>query len=713
MALLKQKIQFKFSSILIFVSIGVTSCADAEFMLQKILGKNAGINDEEYVPVPGNPSTEHLSKTLSNESLNSSAQVQAMDIAIEDKARTNLIEMGLMLDGSQTAIAASSEAFDTLQSAEKKKRALTTDNFQKLDNDFFHATTLVATDYTGDTVAWGSTSDASFTIPALDRMPVRDQGRRGTCASFAGIGLIESLIIQANSASLPFKEIDLSEQRFYYLSKPESWANGGSTSKQGSDSGTGFARSNGLGADYPAPTDTGGSTYNIPLEKDCPYNSKVGTTDLQTPLAEGCKTKGLVRISKFTSWAGNQGTANNVQHAQQIYNELRLNKSVVVYTKLSSNWEHNDGIITYKDSGGVGATGHASGHAYLIVGARKIDETAFPGEGGLCFIIRNSWGTGWGANGLSCMTLKWFNNWRSDTVFPTVDEVQLIDGAGAQISLASARPSSLTEPDPSSKKNRKGGSLAKRKGNITISIVGGSASFENANPWFPISSGNHEMKLVDPANLVADDLTYGKMIADNNQAYKILYAASSTQLILRGILNGENAQTHNLELIRSGSNLIISVEGRGDVQVGEFTEAADTDGAMGLAVVCGRKYASICDLNYVEESNELVIGLSEIEARREISAPPYNWQTVQLAGYGVEMNRPESKLNKFDLRLINDGQSSEPTRLKLDPKSGNISHKGNSVGNLQNGSLCSGSYSSKCRVIKSGNKFEIFSKQAN
>jgi hypothetical protein len=169
-------------------------------------------------------------------------------------------------------------------------------------------------------------------------MPVRDQGRRGTCAAFAGVGLIEALIIQQSGANLPFKELDLSEQRFYYLSKPESWSNGGSLSQQGSDSGTGFMSSSGEISDYPGPSDTGSSQYNITLESDCRYVPQPTSNDVQTPLPDGCKAKGVVRVSKFTAWGGARGSKNNVETAQQIYEELRKNKAVVVYTKLSSNW---------------------------------------------------------------------------------------------------------------------------------------------------------------------------------------------------------------------------------------------------------------------------------------------------------------------------------------------------------------------------------------
>lgn len=689
----------------ILISASLASCSEAEIFLRKISGKQADMDNEEYDPVPGNPAADHLSKTYSNDSVGVSSMMSALDLAIEDQARLNLVSMGLKLDGDQTALNASSDTFDVLVGAEKKKRGLESSTYQKLESSFLQKLNFTSNDYSGDTVNWGNYTDTSFTILALDRMPIRDQGRRGTCASFAGIGLIEALIIQANSAALPFKEVDLSEQRFYFLSKPDSWASGGSTNEQGSDSGEGFARSNGELSDNPGPSDTSGSSYNIPLESDCPYNKSLGSNDLQTPLSGGCKTKGIVRVSKFTAWAGSRGSANTIERAQDVYNELRSNKAVIVYTRLSSNWERNDGIITYKGAGVPGDTGHASGHAYLVVGARKLDESQFPDEGGMCFVIRNSWGTGWGVKGLSCMTLKWFNAWRFDTTFPTVDEVQLTDGAKNLITIASNRPSNLPEPDPNSRQNRKGGKRAKRKGQVIVGLMG------NYSPWMPDQYGSRTLRTLDSARLVADDMKFGKLIADNDQAYKMLYVVTDTTLVVRGILSGDSTQTHNLELSRSGSNIVTSIEGRGDVVVGEFTEATDADGSTATAVICGKKYASVCDLNYVPESNELVIGLSEIEAKREISAPPYNWESIKLAGYGIELSKPSQALTKFDMRLTENNKTSEPMRLKLDPASGNISHQANPIGNLTDGTLCSGRFSAACRIVKSGDKFEIFSKK--
>jgi C1A family cysteine protease len=705
-------------ALLTLLTTGLVSCSDAQQLYDNIRGKIVDVDEEDYIPVPGAPASEQLSKALSNSTIASSAQLKALDIAIEDQSSQNLVALGLAASNSETTFDADQATFDELVGSEKKKKDLDPDSFAKLSSTYFEkSASLNLADYTSDSVDWGNHSDTSFAISALERMPVRNQGQRGTCASFAGVSLIESLIIQQNSSSLPFKEIDLSEQRFYYLSKPESWSTGGSIKEQGSDSGSGFMTSNGELSGYSGPSDTGGTIHNIPLEADCPYNAKPGSNDLQIPLAQGCKSKGAVRVTKFTAWAGSKGNANNIERAQHIYNELRLDKAVIVYTKLSKNWESNDGMVTYAKAGSPGASSHASGHAFLIVGAKKIDEAAFPGEGGMCFVIRNSWGTGWGVKGLSCMTLKWFNHWRFPGSFPTVDEVELISDAKQLITVSSKRPQTvLPEPDPATRKDRSGGKYTRRRGEVSFAHSGLEAnelseSFVDAvRPWLPQSTGKQTLQFIDMDLLTADDMNYGKLVTDNDQTYKILYTANGTQFVMRGILAGDDKQTHALELMRTGSLLIANLEGRGDVIVGDFLEVTNDDGSTGLATVCGGKYASVCDLNYDTESNELLIGLSKIEAKRQVSRPPYNWKKLAIAGYGLEMSQPESALTKFDIRVIKNGNTSEPQRMKLNAENGEISHKGSSVGSLTSGELCSGSYRSTCRIVQTEKNFEILPK---
>src|SRR5207248_2550538 len=136
---------------------------------------------------------------------------------------------------------------------------------------------------------------------------------------------------------------------------------------------------------------------------------------IQIPQAATC-LRGAVKVTGVTqsySVSVNGGPfvphSNGVRSANDILNFLKkYDLPVPVGTTLSKNWMDNDGMITYAKSQEPGFGPHAGGHAYLVVGARKLDEAKYPNEGGLCFVIKNSWGTGWGQQGYSCMTLAWF-----------------------------------------------------------------------------------------------------------------------------------------------------------------------------------------------------------------------------------------------------------------------------------------------------------------
>ena len=74
-----------------------TSCGDAEILLERILGKAPGIDHDEYVPVPGSPASDFLSKTFADETVGTTNQLAAMNVAIDDQAQMNLTAAGLLL----------------------------------------------------------------------------------------------------------------------------------------------------------------------------------------------------------------------------------------------------------------------------------------------------------------------------------------------------------------------------------------------------------------------------------------------------------------------------------------------------------------------------------------------------------------------------------------------------------------------------------------
>lgn len=250
---------------------------------------------------------------------------------------------------------------------------------------------------------------ADYMIPYADKVPVRNQGGRGTCASFAGVGSLEYAMLNSGMGNrLP--TVDLSEQYFYFSSKPDCQGPTGCECP-GCQEGSWYTKG------FEASRDA--VELDIPLETDCPYSNQVGRNDTQYPLASSCATGAIKVDMEVREWCG----------LQELIGYLEQGWAVPYASPLSGNWESNDGLITKRDLDGMGGTVHAGGHAYLIVGYKLLPD--MPNEGGICFYIKNSWGTGWGASGYSCMTLAWMREVNFDFVRswsqPVVTRVRLRD----------------------------------------------------------------------------------------------------------------------------------------------------------------------------------------------------------------------------------------------------------------------------------------------
>ena len=86
--------------------------------------------------------------------------------------------------------------------------------------------------------------------------------------------------------SLP--TMDLSEQRFYYLSKPECHADGCAMSEEGSWYGDGFEAAKTAAEPI------------VPLEASCPYSSQPGPNDVQVPQLDSCE-EGALKVVQLKS----------------------------------------------------------------------------------------------------------------------------------------------------------------------------------------------------------------------------------------------------------------------------------------------------------------------------------------------------------------------------------------------------------------------------
>lgn len=233
-------------------------------------------------------------------------------------------------------------------------------------------------------------------IPGALDVKMKDQGRRPTCAAFAGVRAIET-ILQGHG-----KEVDLSEQFFYWLSKPRCQSS--PCSQRGSWVANAYKRSK------------KSSRPNIPADNACPYQSKtVNGNETQIPLRPTCQ-QGIARVRNYRS----------LDAIDEIYRAINRNEPIVGGFKLSPNFYKTEGLITLRDSYISGKTdSHAAGHALLIIGHMQLPKELHQSEGKLCFIVANSWGEGWGKGGFGCLTEKWVQNYQIPNAFMSLSGVQL------------------------------------------------------------------------------------------------------------------------------------------------------------------------------------------------------------------------------------------------------------------------------------------------
>jgi hypothetical protein len=522
------------------------------------------------------------------------------------------------------------DAIDLMRKTARARQNIQTDKFNRIpfpipkdaprlkDADMFPAPNLGA-------------MKSEHLIPTVNQIPVRDQAYRGTCAAFAGIGAIEYAAVKQYGLS----SLDLSEQRFYFNSKPECQSGSCSQNDEGSWYG------DGMDASVAAPS------FDIPLESDCPYVSDFQGNDVQAPQGGAC-SNGALKISQYT----------NATTPQEIVNALEDGFAVPFASPLSLNWESNSGLITLSESGYTGNTSHSGGHAYLIVGYRLLPDRQ--DEGGMCFVIKNSWGTGWGVNGYSCMTLAWLQKWNFDYAFehPVPRQVQLRDDVVAN--------------------NGGGGGGQWDGGGTNDDTVG-----PNVDP------------LPDPS---PNDLSWTNayLYGPDDQFYRGQTAEADGNLYVRGVLS-DGRTTGFATLQRSGADVLFEGEVVGAVNNDEVT-------------LCTERFDPLCSLRLNSTDNSLYVEFLNSDMRKvsasEVAAG--NWSTLPLplAGYSLEFFAPDDATallsGKFYARLNRgDGVDSEPVRFSLAP-TGDIKLMGSTIGNFIPGGdlgLCTGVHKNSCAMF--------------
>ncbi|MEO0423499.1 MAG: C1 family peptidase [Pseudomonadota bacterium] len=240
-------------------------------------------------------------------------------------------------------------------------------------------------------------------LPNALNHAVKDQAQRGTCAAFSGVRSLEAIVIQQGV------ELDLSEEYFYFISKPS------------------CQRAPFCGADNGGSTLVGGLLQSanqrfgaIPGEAFCPYSPRRDERNITNAPLENCPRDGFAKPSALQA----------VRSLPALLNALRNNQPVVAGFRLTPTYGRNKGLVRYHDpSNNVAAKGpHASGHANLLVGYIRLPDS-MAREGRFCVITANSWGEGWGRGGFACLTETWLSNSNAD--FAAVQAVTVTD-AGLQ-----------------------------------------------------------------------------------------------------------------------------------------------------------------------------------------------------------------------------------------------------------------------------------------
>ena len=691
----------------------MSSCGFLKKAAKKI--EDALFEDPPYDPVPGEEATRFLANAAGVDKLDLTALNEAFAVAEKESSEETLALLGYKLAGENDEVSSvGTGTIDLLKQGAEIKKSIKSESFVRPDLNsllpqppqgrqyptgfFADEIPIVPTEFNPktDTISEDSwQGKTEILVPNLDRVPVRDQQQRGTCAAFTGIGYLEYLVLKKYGDKL--ESIDLSEQRFYLMSRQDLWATGGTTDVDGGSAWeSGFEMSYGQEGKT-SPTDV--LPYNIPLELDCPYSGSPGDNELQIPQRASCK-RGAVRVKSLTEtyWEidsnGNEVTrSNSIRSAQEIFNYLRdKGLPVPVGTTLTANWMDNDGMITYAKSAAEGSGPHAGGHAYLIVGARKLDEAKFPGEGGMCFVIKNSWGLGWGINGYSCMTLKWFNEYRG--TYPMGLALDLEWDEAYTVSKMGA-------PDITTPTEEPGTSEPVETEGTPVAIETDTNTPPAAPEDFPPAGPP-----ADPAvKTTPDGYTVAKLLSKQGRLFTALYKITGEIISIKGVYPGNNKVTKPLDLTYRKGKIYFDDPTRNKSQVQGGAVEGDS------LYLCSKGYADVCHLNLDTANNSLIIGVTQDEFLNQTPDLEASYVSLfDLANYGVEYHYPGG-LN-LDVKLKLGGSPTNPIRLKFKPSEGAIFFKGVAIGSLTSFQLCTGEFKSVCRFLvdRDKNSMNIFLK---
>ncbi len=209
------------------------------------------------------------------------------------------------------------------------------------------ATTTAASSAPG-TLDWRSYNGGDFVTP------VRDQGQCGDCWAFGSVAALESKTLITQNT--PGVNLDLSEQVVNSCDTADNYGDG--------------CNGGNLVTDFFVNT-------GVPLESCYPYTATDGNC------SNACANwqQNAYKTTSY-SWIvpyGSQQTVDALKAGLYVYGPL-----VVTFSVYDDFYSYTSGIYTHTSGSFEGY------HAVLLVG---YDDT------NNCFIVKNSWGTGWGESG--------------------------------------------------------------------------------------------------------------------------------------------------------------------------------------------------------------------------------------------------------------------------------------------------------------------------
>lgn len=217
---------------------------------------------------------------------------------------------------------------------------------------------------------------------------IRNQGSRGTCSVFAMTFLLEYMYAKNQVRMNP----DFSEEYLNYASNKAigQYADGG----------------------FFDALDLGYQNYGIVNEAQAPYHSSYNPPFVasQSLLQTGEAISPRFNVNFIKPWDVTTGLL--ASQVQAIETQLKAGRPVAVGVRWPNNFETETihGIQLMKTPP---ANGVFDGHSIDLVGYKA--SNAFPGGG--YFIFRNSYGTGFGADGYGFMSFDYAKKYVNDAVY--------------------------------------------------------------------------------------------------------------------------------------------------------------------------------------------------------------------------------------------------------------------------------------------------------